>query len=44
MILLPDEQIGVVYANDVEPNIKQGAALVFAHGFNVHYGDRKSVV
>ncbi len=38
MILLPDEQIGVVYANDVEPNIKQGAALVFAHGFNVHYG------
>jgi ketol-acid reductoisomerase len=38
MILLPDEQIGVVYSNDVEPNIKQGAALVFAHGFNVHYG------
>ena len=38
MILLPDEQIGVVYKNDVEPNIKQGAALVFAHGFNVHYG------
>jgi ketol-acid reductoisomerase len=38
MILLPDEQIGTVYTNDVEPNIKQGAALVFAHGFNVHYG------
>ncbi|MDP1956345.1 MAG: NAD(P)-dependent oxidoreductase, partial [Polaromonas sp.] len=38
MILLPDEQIGSVYANDVAPNIKQGASLVFAHGFNVHYG------
>ena len=38
MILLPDEQIGAVYKNDIEPNIKQGASLVFAHGFNVHYG------
>jgi ketol-acid reductoisomerase len=38
MILLPDEQIGTVYANDVAPNIKQGASLAFAHGFNVHYG------
>jgi ketol-acid reductoisomerase len=27
-----------VYKNDVEPNIKQGASLAFAHGFNVHYG------
>src|SRR5215210_2276734 len=38
MILLPDEQIATVYNNDVEPNIKQGASLAFAHGFNVHYG------
>jgi ketol-acid reductoisomerase len=38
MILLPDEQIGTVYKHDVEPNIKPGASLVFAHGFNVHYG------
>jgi ketol-acid reductoisomerase len=38
MILLPDENIGAVYKNDVEPNIKQGASLAFAHGFNVHYG------
>ena len=38
MILLPDEQIGAVYKNDVEPNIRQGASLAFAHGFNVHYG------
>ena len=37
MILLPDEQIGEVYTNNVAPNIKQGASLVFAHGFNVHY-------
>jgi ketol-acid reductoisomerase len=38
MLLLPDEQIASVYKNDVEPNIKQGASLAFAHGFNVHYG------
>ena len=38
MVLLPDEQIASVYTNDIEPNIKQGASLVFAHGFNVHYG------
>ena len=38
MMLLPDEQIATVYKSDVEPNIKQGASLAFAHGFNVHYG------
>jgi ketol-acid reductoisomerase len=38
MILLPDEQIAGVYKNDVEPNIREGASLAFAHGFNVHYG------
>lgn len=38
MILLPDESIPDVYHQDVAPNIKQGASLVFAHGFNVHYG------
>ncbi|MEI7464422.1 MAG: ketol-acid reductoisomerase [Burkholderiales bacterium] len=38
MMLLPDEQIATVYKKDVEPNIKQGASLAFAHGFNVHYG------
>jgi len=37
MILLPDEQIAEVYTNNVAPNIKQGASLAFAHGFNVHY-------
>jgi ketol-acid reductoisomerase len=38
MILLPDEQIAAVYKDDVEPNIRKGASLAFAHGFNVHYG------
>src|ERR1700752_802810 len=38
MMLLPDEQIATVYKDDVEPNIKKGASLAFAHGFNVHYG------
>ena len=38
MMLLPDEQIAEVYKNEVAPNIKPGAALAFAHGFNVHYG------
>ena len=38
MMLLPDEQIAEVYKNEVHGNIKQGAALAFAHGFNVHYG------
>lgn len=38
MMLLPDESIAQVYKEQVEPNIKAGAALAFAHGFNVHYG------
>jgi ketol-acid reductoisomerase len=38
MMLLPDEQIAEVYRNDVGPNMKQGASLAFAHGFNIHYG------
>jgi len=37
MVLLPDEQIGAVYKNNIEPNIKKGASLAFAHGFNIHY-------
>lgn len=37
MILLPDETIPEVYNRDVAPNMKAGAALAFAHGFNVHY-------
>src|SRR5678815_4026503 len=37
MMLLPDEQIATVYREEVAPNMKQGASLAFAHGFNVHY-------
>lgn len=37
MILAPDEFQGDIYAS-IEGNIKQGAALAFAHGFNVHFG------
>ena len=37
MILLPDETAPQVYRDDIEPYIKQGAVLAFAHGFNVHY-------
>ncbi|HEY0294465.1 MAG TPA: ketol-acid reductoisomerase [Bordetella sp.] len=38
MMLLPDENIASVYSKEVQANIKPGAALAFAHGFNVHYG------
>ncbi|TMH75381.1 MAG: ketol-acid reductoisomerase [Betaproteobacteria bacterium] len=38
MILLPDENHGQVYRDSIEPNIKKGAVLAFAHGFNIHYG------
>jgi ketol-acid reductoisomerase len=37
MMLLPDEAQPAVYRRDVEPNLKNGAALAFAHGFNIHY-------
>ncbi len=38
MMLMPDEHIAATYKSEVEPNIRQGATLAFAHGFNVHYG------
>jgi ketol-acid reductoisomerase len=37
MILLPDETMPQVYHADVAKNLKSGAALAFAHGFNIHY-------
>jgi ketol-acid reductoisomerase len=36
--LLPDQVQKRVYEEDVAPNLADDAALVFAHGFNVHYG------
>ena len=38
MILAPDEHQAKLYRDSIEPNIKQGAALAFAHGFNIHFG------
>ena len=37
-ILLPDQVQRYVYAEQVAPNLKEGAALLFAHGFNIRYG------
>lgn len=37
MVLAPDEHQARLYKESVEPNLKQGAALAFAHGFNVHF-------
>ena len=38
MILIPDEHQAKTYREQIEPNLKQGAALAFAHGFNIHFG------
>ena len=38
MILAPDEQQGDLYRSEIAPKIKHGAALAFAHGFNIHFG------
>jgi ketol-acid reductoisomerase len=37
MILLPDEHHARVYHDEIEPNIKKGTTLAFAHGFNIHF-------
>lgn len=37
MILTPDEFQFSLYRDEVEPNLKQGATLAFAHGFSIHY-------
>ncbi len=38
MVLVPDEHQARLYREQIAPNIKQGAALAFAHGFNIHFG------
>ncbi|MGI6707145.1 MAG: ketol-acid reductoisomerase [Clostridia bacterium] len=38
MMLIPDEKQAKVYYEEIEPNLKAGKALVFAHGFNIHFG------
>jgi ketol-acid reductoisomerase len=37
MVLTPDEFQSVLYREQLEPNLKQGATLAFAHGFAIHY-------
>ncbi len=38
MILINDEKQAKLYTESIKPNLKKGATLAFAHGFNIHYG------
>lgn len=38
MMLVPDEKQPKIYKESIEPNLTEGKALIFAHGFNIHYG------
>ena len=38
MILAPDEHQRAIYADEIAPNLKDGATLMFAHGLNIHFG------
>nr|VFK21479.1 MAG: ketol-acid reductoisomerase [Candidatus Kentron sp. LPFa] len=38
MMLAPDEHHAAIYRETIAPNLKQGAAMAFAHGFNIHFG------
>ena len=38
MILIPDEKQRKVYKESIEPNLRPGQTLMFAHGFNIHFG------
>ncbi|MFQ5585934.1 MAG: ketol-acid reductoisomerase [Thermodesulfobacteriota bacterium] len=38
MILIPDEMQGDTFRDEIGPNLKKGAYLAFAHGFNIHFG------
>ena len=38
MMLVPDELAADIYAAEVAPNMKDGDVLMFAHGFNIHFG------
>jgi ketol-acid reductoisomerase len=39
MVLIPDQHQGRVYKESIEPNLKAGNALMFAHGFNIHFDE-----
>ncbi|MDL2291315.1 ketol-acid reductoisomerase [Desulfovibrio sp. OttesenSCG-928-F20] len=38
MILLPDQHQATVYEKDIKPHLGKGKSLLFAHGFNIHFG------
>ena len=37
-ILIPDEQHGIVYQNQIEPNLEPGNMVMVSHGFSIHFG------
>jgi ketol-acid reductoisomerase len=37
-ILMPDETQSRIYNNEIAPNLKKGAAVMFSHGFNINFG------
>jgi ketol-acid reductoisomerase len=39
MVVIPDHVQGEVYRQEIAPNLKSGTALMFAHGFSIHYGE-----
>jgi ketol-acid reductoisomerase len=39
MVLVPDTAAPSVYHAEIEPNLRDGALLMFAHGFNIHFGE-----
>lgn len=41
MILIPDERQADMYRKGIEPNLTEGKAIAFAHGFNIHFGQIK---
>ena len=38
MVLAPDEHQAKLYKDSIEPNLREGGVLAFAHGFNIHFG------
>ncbi|MEO8608654.1 MAG: ketol-acid reductoisomerase [Chloroflexota bacterium] len=41
MVLIPDTMQAEVYNESIGPNLKPGSMLMFAHGFNIHFGEIK---
>lgn len=41
MVLIPDTKQATVYSESIGPNLKAGSMLMFAHGFNIHFGEIK---